>query len=189
MNELALPVPLDAICDNIGRTTERARDAGAFNIWRNTFPAEELPEPGSAVDVGGVPFVLPGGAADNVRCAGQYVPVVPGRYDWIYVLATAERRTEDSVRLHFTGGAVDQEWLRVSDFWPNAAPHFGELAAYTCSRLHYPNHSQRDMPPTIWRQRIAVPRAADLVGVRLPDNPAIHVFAATLVRANGWDGT
>jgi len=192
MNDLATIIPIGPICDNVGRTTEWARDTGGLNIWSNTFPAEQLPEPGSLVEVGGVPFVFPAepgsnGDADNIRCAGQFVPIPPGRYDWIYVLATAERRTEDCVLVHFAGGAVDKESLRISDFWPDSEPHFGETLAYQCSRLHYRNHSQRNMPPTIWRQRIAVVRAVELVGMRLPDNPAIHIFAVTLIRASGWD--
>jgi hypothetical protein len=175
---------LTAHLDNTARTTREDLAAGGFNIWRNTFPADELPPAGGRVEVGGVQFAFPADGPDNLRCTGQLIEVPPGRYDWIWVLAAAERRTEDQVLLHFAGGEVDPEWLRVSDFWPDAAPHFGETAAFRCAVLHYPRHVQANMPVTIWRQRVAVPRAAELVAVRLPDNPAIHLFAATLTTAD-----
>ncbi|HXM57052.1 MAG TPA: hypothetical protein VOB72_16750 [Candidatus Dormibacteraeota bacterium] len=171
--------------DNDGISHAERPGDGAFNIWANTFPAEELPESGALVDVGGVTFRFPDkrdGRLNNLRCGGQLVHVQPGRYDWIYLLAAAERRTEDPLHLHYRTGAVDPEWLRVSDFWPEARAHFGEMPAFRCSRLHYPRHAQRDMGPTIWRQRVPVPRHEELAAVRLPDNPAIHVFAMTLVR-------
>lgn len=172
--------------DCTGITPETALDAGAFNIWSNTFPAAELPPSGSEVLVDGVRFRFPARhptGADNVRCARQLVPVPTGRYDWIHVLAAAERRTEDQVLLHFTDGSIDQEWLRISDFWPETPARFGESIAFRCSRMHYPRHVQHNMGPAIWRQRVAVPREHDLTAIRLPDNPAIHVFAMTLIPA------
>jgi hypothetical protein len=35
----------------------------------------------------------------------------------------------------------------------------------------------------MWCQRVPVTRRADLVGLRLPRNPALHIFAMTLVPA------
>ncbi|MFF1715977.1 hypothetical protein [Streptomyces sp. NPDC058268] len=169
--------------DTTGLTAPDALGDGAFNVWSNTFPADELPAPGSLVDVHGLPFAFPAtgeNGRDNLRCARQLIDVPAGRYDFIHVLAAAERRTEDEVHLHYTDGAIDPEWLRVSDFWPQTPSRFGERAAYTCSALHYPRHIQRNMPPAIWRQRIAVPRESELRAIRLPDNPAIHIFAITL---------
>ncbi len=160
---------------------------GSFNIWGNTFPAEALPAAG-VFTVAGVPFLFPSkddGACNNVVCAGQLVTIEPGRYDWLFVLGAAERRSEDVVHLHFEGGGSDPEWLRLSDFWPETAPRFGEVEAVRCPSMHYPRHVQRTMRPVIWQQRVPVTRRATLVGVRLPDNPAIHLFAATLARTPG----
>ncbi|MFF1656812.1 hypothetical protein [Streptomyces sp. NPDC058255] len=184
---VALPLPeilgLTEHFDTTGITSPDALADGGFNVWSNTFPADELPAPGSVVDVHGLPFAFPAkdpAGRDNLRCAGQLIDVPVGRYDWIHLLAAAERRTEDEALLHFTDGAVDPEWLRVSDFWPQTPSRFGESPAFTCGSLHYPRHIQRDMPPVIWRQRVAVPRESALRAVRLPDNPALHIFAMTL---------
>jgi len=180
------PLELRGHFDNRGITPTHDLGGGAFNVWSNTFPAEQLPPDGSSVEVGGVLFEFPAraaGGADNLRCAGQLIEVPPGRYDWLYLLAAAERRTEDQLYLHYADGAVDPEWLRVSDFWPQTPDRFGAVPAFRCATMHYPRHVQRGVDPVIWRHRVPVPRHADLAGFRLPDNPAAHIFAITAVAA------
>jgi hypothetical protein len=167
--------------NNVGITACAVTGAGRMNVWRNSLPAEEFPG-GSRVVVDGVPFDLPpadGRRPDNVRCAGQLLPVPPGRYDWIHVLACGERRVEDEVVLHFSDETADFEALRVSDFWA-AEPAFGESVAFVSSVMHYPQHVQPDVPAVIWYQRVPVTRRAELVAVGLPRNSAVHIFAATL---------
>jgi hypothetical protein len=160
---------------------------GAFNVWGNSYPAEHLPEPGSRFPVGGVPFVFArsGDAGDNVRCDGQFLDLPPGRYDWIHVLAASERRTEETVALHFSGGPVDFEALRVSDFWSGAAPAFGDRLAVRTPVMHYPHHVQERVTALLWAQRLPVTRRGVLVGLRLPRNVAVHVFALTLEAVTG----
>ncbi len=177
--------------DNDGISYARNPADGWFNTWGNTFPAEGLPPSGAEVVSHDVPFRFPSkedGDANNVACAGQRIEVPPARYDWIHVLAASERRSEDPVSLHYEGGALDREWLRVSDFWPMSSPWFGDLVAFRCPVLHYPKHVQRDLQPVIWQQRVPVPRRQALVGLTLPDNAAIHVFALTLERASRGPG-
>lgn len=177
-------VDLAGQADNRSLSSAENTGAGGFNVWGNSFPAEHLPDPGSTVTVGGVPFVFgtaPGSSGgDNIRCAGQFVDVPPGRYDWVHVLAASERRTEDTAALHFADGHVDFEDLRVSDFWARARPAFGECKAFETPVMHYPHHVQQRVEALMWAQRMPVPRRATLTGVRLPRNVAVHVFAMTL---------
>jgi hypothetical protein len=176
-----LPVPLAAHLNNVGVTSKRDTGSGAFNVWGNSFAAEHLPGAGPVV-VDGVSFDYPAvgtGEPDNVRCAGQLVEVPPGAYDWLYLLAAAERRAEDEVALHFEGGAVDFEALRISDFWASEAA-FGERVAFESPVMHYPRHVQPNVPARLWIQRVPVTRRATLEAIRLPRNVAIHVFALTL---------
>jgi hypothetical protein len=178
-----VPVDLSGVFDNDAISFGRRPGDGGFNVWGNTFPAEWLPEGGSLVEVGGVPFRFPPTAdeeANNVVCDGQLIEVGPGRFDWIHVLAAAERRAEDWAYLHFADGSVDPEWLRVSDFWPGPGPRFGEVEAFRCPVMHYPHHVQPNLGPVMWRQRIPVTRQRPLRAIRLPENRAIHVFAMTL---------
>ncbi|WP_433374822.1 hypothetical protein [Streptosporangium sp. CA-115845] len=179
----ATEVSLIPYLNNTGITHPEHLLAGAFNIWGNTFPADELPA-GPSVMIDGIPFLFPAhatGGPDNVRCEAQLVDLPVGRYDWIQLLCAAERRTEDPIWLYYEDGTVESEWLRVSDFWPQTEPRFGEIAAFRLGRMHYPRHVERRMAPVIWRQRLPVPRPGELSAVRLPDNPAIHLFAVTLL--------
>lgn len=177
----AIPVDLDTHFNNTGFSAAARTDLAAFNIWSNSFPVEQVPwsTPG-CVELDGFEFRLVAdgsGRPDNVRCAGQLVAVPPSEYDWLHVLAAAERRSEDTLLLHFAGAEVDPEWLRVSDFWPETQPWFGERHGLRFSVLHYPRHVQQSMGPALWLQRVPVTRRATLMAVRLPDNPAMHIFA------------
>ena len=176
-----LAVPLVGHLNNVGATSPRNTGSGAFNVWGNSFAAEHLPPAGPGV-VDGVEFDFPvvgTGEPDNIRCEGQLVDVPTGAYDWLYVLAAAERRAEDDVALHFDDGAVDFETLRISDFWAAEAA-FGERVAAESPVMHYPRHVQPDVPARLWIQRVPVTRRAALAAIRLPRNVAIHVFALTL---------
>lgn len=190
-------VELDRLRNNTGITIASHTGVGAFNVWRNSLPAEELPL-GRTIDVHGIPFAFPEaglsggengrrghGIPDNVRCEGQLVAMPAGRYDWLYVLAAAERRVEDEIVFHYADGTVDFEPFRISDFWA-AEPAFGERAAFTTTAMHYPHHVQRNLPAMIWCHRVPVTRGAPVRAARLPHNIAVHVFAATLMAHAGW---
>ncbi|GAA3463947.1 hypothetical protein ACFFSW_05880 [Saccharothrix longispora] len=185
------PLPLSEHFDNTGLTTVDALDAGGFNLWGNTFPAHDLPAPGGTSTTGGVPFAFPARAPDgrdNLRCRGQRIAVPPGRWDWVHVLGAAERRTEDPLSVHHADGSVRPQWLRVSDFWPETAPRFGELLAHRCRTMHYPRHVQRNTAPALWAQRVPLTGPDGVVALELPDNPALHVFAMTLQAGEGQPG-
>jgi hypothetical protein len=176
------PVDLTGHCNNRAISTAADTGAGALNIWGNSLPAEQLPAPGSTITAGGVPYQLPAvhPGGDNVRCAGQLIAVPPDGYDWVHLLAASERRTEDTVALHFATGAVDFEALRVSDFWAEAPAWFGDRPALRTTAVHYRRHVQRSLPAQLWSQRVAVSRREPLSGIRLPGNVSIHIFALTL---------
>ena len=167
--------------NNVAITAATTTGTGRLNVWGNSLPADQMAI-NSRIVIEGVPFDFPDaghGEADNVCCQGQFIRLPPGRYDWLYLLVCAERRVEDEIAFHFSDGAVDFEALRVSDFWA-AEPAFGETAAITTTRMHYPHHVQDRVPGMIWCQRVPVVRRAELVAARLPDHVGVHVFAATL---------
>ncbi|MFY1636543.1 hypothetical protein ACN27F_25245 [Solwaraspora sp. WMMB335] len=193
MTDMAIPPAITGLCEPVDVSGHRNNTAisaatetkaGGFNVWGNSFAAEYLPAGGSLVEVAGVPFRFPPvcHGPDNVRCDGQFLALPEGRYDWVHLLTAAERRCEDVAELHYADGSVDAEPLRVSDFW--AAPSwFGEIKAFETPVMHYPHHVQRGVPAVMWAQRVPVTRRAELTGVRLPRNIAVHVFAVTLQRS------
>lgn len=181
-NGAAALVDISAHRNNLSCTTTATLGEGRLNVWRNSLPQEELPST-DLIEVVGVPFSLPhfdGVTPDNVQCAGQHLACPSGFYDWIYVLATSERRTEDQLALHFVDGTTDSEWVRVSDFW-HGAPAFGDRRAFGTTQMHYPFHVQPNLRGEVYLQRVPVTRMTPLVGITLPDNVALHVFALTLV--------
>lgn len=189
-SETAFPycvhVELEYFFNNVGSTEQENLHLGGLNVWGNSFPSNELPEGDQIVYVTDVTFRFPPstrGRRNNVVCAGQRIDLPAARYDWIYILACSERRTEDSVYLHYASGAVDPEWLRVSDLWPGSPPHFGEVEAIRCGSIHFPRHAQPRVEPVIWQQRIPVPRQEELAAIRLPENIATHIFAMTAIES------
>lgn len=174
-------VDLSALLDNTSVTTESGKGNGRLNVWRNTIPAQHFPEAGSTTVVDGIPFSLDGADSpyDNVRCAGQYLTVPQGRYDWIRLLATSERRTETEIAVHFADGQVDFEPLRVSDLW-HAPAWFGESLACRTPAMHYPHHVQQRVSAGVFGVRVPVTRQTPVCGLRLPRHVAVHVFALTL---------
>jgi hypothetical protein len=179
---------LSEVLDNVGATPPALRDQGSFNVWGNSFAAEQLQlQAGDSLIIDGVRFRLGrlnSAEPDNVCCAGQLVPVPPGRYDWLYLLVAGERQVEDELGLHFSDSTADFERIRVSDFWA-ASAIFGETVALRSESMHYPYHVQYGISATMWCQRVPVTRRAELTLVRLPRNPALHVFAISLLRSDG----
>lgn len=186
-------VDIDDLLNNRAATSTTELDLGRMNVWGNSFPARELPESGALIEVAGIPFrwanVRPDG--DNVRCEGQVVDIPPGQYDWLYLLAASERRSEDTLWVHYEDGFADPLRVRVSDFL-DGTPVFGELPAFRTSAMHYPHHVQRNLPTTMWLARVGMPRRGSAHALRLPRLVALHIFGITLltgmdVRVSGGD--
>jgi hypothetical protein len=177
-------VELDGFANNDGISTLSNTADGGFNVWGNSYPAEELPASGSIATFARVPFRFPrkdDGCANNVVCIGQTITFAEGEYCGMAILGAAERRSADVVTFLAAAGAEVRVPLRLSDWWPGARGHFGNRLALRCSRLHYPRHVQRDMSPALWVQRAAFPRIRTRQAV-LPDHPALHIFGLTLTR-------
>ncbi|MEW2294716.1 hypothetical protein ABZ719_18745 [Streptomyces sp. NPDC006743] len=174
-------IDLDGLLNNRAVTGVRDLDSGRLNAWGNSFPAAELPEPGSLTEVAGIPFLWANAHAtgDNVRCEGQVVAIPPGRYDWIHLLAASERRSEDIIWAHYDDGHADPLRVGISDFL-DGTPAFGELSAFRTSRMHYPHHVQEGLPTTMWLTRVGMPRHGVAQSLRLPRSVAMHIFALTL---------
>ncbi|WP_051831007.1 hypothetical protein [Streptomyces violens] len=175
-------ISIDDLLNNRATTSTEDLDSGRLNAWGNSFPAEELPAPGARIEIAGIPFAWARSHAegDNVRCEGQVIEIPPGQYDWIYLLAASERRSENTLWAHYADGTADPLRLGVSDFL-DGTPAFGELPAFSTERMHYPHHVQQGLPTTMWLSRVGMPRRGRATALRLPRCVALHVFALTLL--------
>ncbi|WNI32329.1 hypothetical protein [Streptomyces sp. ITFR-6] len=166
--------------NNVALTARQNLSDGRLNVWGNSLQLETIPSGRLSVD--GVPFEATNkvnSEPDNIRCEAQYLQLPESKAEWLHLLATAERRCEETVHIHYSSGAVDPEWIRVSDFWP-AQAHFGESLAAASPSMHYPHHRQDNLSGQLWAVRIPVTRREPVRALRLPDNPALHVFALTI---------
>ncbi|WP_433496673.1 hypothetical protein ACQP1K_16895 [Sphaerimonospora sp. CA-214678] len=177
-----LLVGIDDLLNNRAITGVADLGRGRLNAWGNSFPAEELPAPGTLAEVAGIPFLWANAHAegDNVRCEGQIIDIPPARYDWIYLLAASERRSEDTLWAYYEDGYADPLRVGVSDFL-DGTPVFGELPGFRTTRMHYPHHVQHGLPTTMWLSRVGMPRHGRALALRLPRSVALHVFAVTLL--------
>ena len=183
-------IGVDDLLNNRAVTSVSDLARGQLNVWGNSFPAAELPTPGTLAEVDGIPFAWPNGRSDgdNVRCEGQLIDLPPEQYDWIYLLAASERRSEDTLWVYYDDGHADPLRLGVSDFLDGTAA-FGERPAFRTERMHYPHHVQQGLSTTMWLARAGMPRRGRAGALRLPRLVALHVFAITLMtgtdEANG----
>ncbi|MFD5141791.1 hypothetical protein [Streptomyces sp. NPDC058401] len=181
-------LPLEPFLNNQAATTPDNLADGRLNVWRNSIPAR--PEPLETV-VDGVPLRsarLDGTAPDNVLCTGQRIEVPQRRWDWLYVIGCGERRVRDVITWHFADGSVDRDHLALSDLWEGRSDHGEELALRT-DVIHYPHHVQERIGITLWSQRVPITARKPLSALSLPENPAVHLFAMTLVGPSASAGS
>ncbi|CAL9621743.1 hypothetical protein SUDANB6_05879 [Streptomyces sp. enrichment culture] len=179
---------LEPFLNNQAATTPGNLGEGRLNVWRNSIPAQ--PEPLELV-VDGVPLRsarLDGDGPDNVVCAGQRIEVPERRWDWLYVIGCGERRVRDVITWHFADGSVDRDQLALSDLWEGRSDHGEELALRT-DVIHYPYHVQERIGITLWSQRVPITSRQPLTALSLPENPAVHLFAMTLVGRSASTGS
>ena len=141
-------IGIDDLLNNRATTGVDDLDTGRLNAWGNSFPSRELPEPGAVIEIAGIPFVWPNAhtTGDNVRSEGQVIDIPSGRYDWIYLLAASERRSEDTLWVHYEDGHADPLRVGVSDFL-DGTPAFGELPAFRTAQMHSRTTSRRTCRP------------------------------------------
>jgi hypothetical protein len=182
-------IDLEAHFNNVAFAAEPELANGRLNIWQNSYPLAQAQLLPRDLDVGGLRFRWhrPNGRdPDNIRCNGQWITVPPQRYDWVYILASAERRVKDELALVFADGSVDFVEFEIADFWPGATSKAGAREAIRFEALNFPRHVQRAIEPGIWRHRIAVAREAVLSQIRLPDHVAAHIFCMTCLIAEDF---
>ncbi|MGW6534360.1 hypothetical protein ACWGBV_03925 [Streptomyces sp. NPDC055051] len=179
---------LEPFLNNQAATTPDNLADGRLNVWRNSIPAQ--PGPLERV-VDGVPLRtarLDGRGPDNVLCAGQRIEVPERRWDWLYVVGCGERRVRDVVTWHFSDGSADRDHLALPDLWEGRSDRGEELALRT-DVIHYPYHVQERIGITLWCQRVPITARQPLSAISLPKNPAVHLFAMTLVGQSGTAGS
>lgn len=157
---------------------------GDINFAWTTLPAEFLPDSLSVITIRTASFLFPpkeDGLNNALILAGQSFGVPVDQYGELQLLVTAVSGLHtDEVTFRFSDGSQWTGKFNVRDFGP--AGGTGQFGNLTVPHRHGP---QGDQTPAakIWVAVIRLPQefsAKELVGITLPANDRLRLFALTL---------
>lgn len=121
------------------------------------------------------------GVQDNISCGGQTIPAPPGRYSRIMTLGCAEwSNFSDKILIQYADGRSEEAPLEFTDCcYP---PVFGESTAWTGRGTR---RNQGVFEPILQEMRLyakscPLNTGGEVISIRLPDCPNLHVFAISL---------
>jgi hypothetical protein len=171
--------------NNVGCAMPGSATSDGLDGFGRTYPAEELRELDPLV--GGWPSRWGQDAADNVECDGQAVVLAePLRVLSVGVLGASTSgsfRDELSLQTRPSGAAGRSVTIGLSDFLA-ARPAYGETCAVACTRLRAWGQDVIGPRPRLWQLELALPAPVACSALRLPINPAIHVFGLWIVQVS-----
>ncbi|HTQ09686.1 MAG TPA: glycoside hydrolase family 38 C-terminal domain-containing protein [Fimbriimonadaceae bacterium] len=158
---------------------------GNFDTVGYGYPPDELPAPGT-MDYGSrhVPFETyfhGAGAADNVSAQGQTISIPHEAHgDTLYLLASsAPTGSAGAIRFVMADGSIQAKSVEVND-WCLTSFHDNEAVKVFTNR--YSANPDRNGRPKLWIVSVKLP-AGEIAQIRLPVEPRMHLFAATLADA------
>jgi PKD repeat protein len=157
---------------------------GDFDGGGYSFPGDEMP-PAGRFTATATPFEFPSyapGDRNSIEARGQTLPVVPGAYEEVAVLASAHNGdVETALTVRFADGGTQSLPLALTD-WAGS-PRFGEDIGVTASHRHDPSG---DTTPAvnIWARKLQVDGERQISSITLPDEARVHIFAISLRSAD-----
>lgn len=201
-----LCVDLSSHLNNAGIAPGGRPAGGGLDGMGTSFRAEDLP-PGSIMTCRGIPFLFPRRSRrgmDNIACEGQEIPLPAGACEAVHLLGMCDWRAfEEPLRLKAPDGTGVETSLGLSDAPRYQGLQYGEDEAVACPLItpdslipHVllfgvtPPGAGYEMTETrieagIWRQVVPVEEPRTLAAMVLPDNPSMHLFAATMIARGG----
>jgi alpha-mannosidase len=192
-SQQSLALPWDHRATSLNGSTDQVD----FDGRGHSLPGELLP---GQIATGAVDFKLgptTGEAPNALRCAGQEIalPALPDGPHWLWLLATATGapvtatfqagdQSHDQRIASWTGWLSERpspaRWAGLVQAQPGSL-EYDPLAWVGTHRHHWKQGATRDEPYVfcyLYRYRLELPPGA--TSVRLPNQPAIRLFAATL---------
>ena len=202
LDDSLISVDLALHCNNAGIASCCDPTAEGLDGMGTIFGAERLPASGTTIAYNGARFVFPDksdGVPDNISCEGQDIPLPVGCYRALHILGMCDWRAfEEPLRLKAPDGTCTETRLGLSDASHYQGLQYGEREALTCP-LVTPDSliphvflfgislsgagyemTETHIEAGIWHQVISLEPSRPLVGIALPDNPSMHLFALTL---------
>ncbi len=189
--------------NNAGIASAGHRTTDGLDGLGTTFCVESLPASGTTITCQGTPFIFPDkgdGLNDNIACEAQEIALPIGTYRALHILGMCDWRAfEEPLRLKALNGTYIETPLGLSDASHYQGLQYGEHEALACplvtpdSLIPHVVLFGIDLPDAgyemmetrmdagIWHQVIPVEPPRPLVGLVLPDNPSMHLFALTVI--------
>ena len=181
-------VPLDGLFNNDAIASEVDPLDGNFDIPEamsgDTYPWAGMPRGGSPFApsrLKGVTFRFPDysdGKKNNVACAGQKIDLGPASYRVIYILGASEKDSQVSTLTLLTRAGEKTVPFRLTD-WCQPVK-FGELPVLKWDHRIDFRGKREETACAMFVQTIRLDAPTRLEGLRLPQNPRVHIFALTL---------
>ena len=175
---------------------DKNRSDGAIGDSGRTYPAEMIPE---KIVSGDVEFSLASGAEGKMNaleCRGQELDLPAGQYNKLYLLAAAQKETTGHFELGPSGKELAiQPWTGFVGQWDKRVFRSSEQRevekvlpgyikrdpiAWYASHHHKPDKNVAYEYSYMYRYALDIPNGRSTL--KLPDNPNILVFAATVAR-------
>jgi alpha-L-fucosidase 2 len=181
---------LHPLFNNDGISWDHCLEDGDFDGEGGTYPAESLPPSNSLCGCQDIPFFFPSkedGALNNVALEGQRLAFPAGRYHSLYLLGAADSGYfAEWLEVEEEDGRSRCCRLELSSWHGFEGPRFNERPGLVCSGYHSGDlgdtHSDGRVQREVWMwvQCIALEPRRPLRALIFPDNPCLHLFAATL---------
>ncbi len=139
---------------------------------------------GTAQTWNGVKFDLGSAHADSnvVTCNGQTIPLPPGQFSKIEILAMAVNGAQAAVNFTVAyDGAPGQSFTQNMSDWFQPDNNDGEAQAITMAYRDQSDGTRDDRPFYIYGYSFKLNNANTVKGLALPNNDNVKVFAVTLV--------
>jgi hypothetical protein len=128
----------------------------------------------------------PANELDAVSCSGQTVPLPPGQFSGLMLLATGVEgsQTSETIIVTYTDGSSSKFTQSFSDWYtPQNFPHESEGVAM--AYRNYENGTKDQRTFNLYAYRLALNPAKSVQSVTLPNDADVVVLAATLLPVSG----
>ena len=178
-------VDLDGLFNNDGIPSEANPYDADFDQFKNNYPWDGMPaggKPFSPSQVEGLTFLFPDhsdGKMNNVACEQQELRFKPGTYRAIHFLGASETTDQEDTLTLLTGRSGEQQVpFKLTDWC--LAIKYGEIPVLEWDYRIVESGDREPTPCKIFVQTITLEPGTTLRGLRLPQNPQMHIFGLTL---------
>ncbi|GEM_PF-2942594 len=129
------------------------------------------------------------GTDDNVSCLGQPLSVPVGNYRLLALIGCSEVETaREDLRVGYEDGSEEAIAVGLT-YWGAVSPAFGEHVFWEGNAVSYHDGEPRIVEgKKLFEQHIVIDSTKRLVGITLPFQPNVHVFAINLYATDSEGG-